>query len=318
MHEGGFVTATEARAVLELADGQDNAAAVRAAYVRRMGTVTVESDPEVFACLREALEVLGGAPAPPPEVTAARARLNEAPTSAEARRWLLSCLPYHGGPDAFTVLLAGAEGQPDEFVDELLLNFPERAPAGLLKRAESGAGQGRWLLISDAHAAQARPSEALAAYRQALAASASPSLRLAIRPVLSLHARAQVEPAREMFALLKRRSGEPFSHPGARDGALTRSLRIVEELDRLDQELPLDLRLIAARAAKSGSYQNGPTEAFAATQRWPAREVKRVALWLRKDAPTLAGLVQIDVVISPLAPMFVIQSAGPESCSEFL
>jgi hypothetical protein len=104
-------------------------------------------------------------------------------------------LTVRDNPEAFDVLLEGAARQPDQFVDELLFHFPDKVPAEVIAWATGAAGIGRLILLADVHAEQGRPDQALETFRTALGMpgdwSARAILRLAVRPVFSLHAHAR-------------------------------------------------------------------------------------------------------------------------------
>jgi hypothetical protein len=156
------MTDGEARTWLGLGDTAAGPEDVRIAYLELRRRITLDSDPAVFIASRQAFETLRGTGAAQAQddLLAARARLAEAPDSADARWTLLSQLGYSDGTEAFGVLRDGAERQPDEFADELLFHFAAKAPAAVLARARARALAPRMLVIADVHASQGRPAEA--------------------------------------------------------------------------------------------------------------------------------------------------------------
>ena len=301
------MTPSEAGILLELPEGPVPPEAVRGAYLRRARAVRLDVDPDGFVMLRGAYELLSrGTGAPPDEVAAMRAALGAQPDSADERWRLLSYFPYGTRPEAFLILCEGAERQPEEFLDELLFYFPERVPAGILVGARDGAGFGRLLLIADVHAVQGRPADALGIFRTALAAAdlhSPTTLKLAARPVFSLHEHAQIDAAREALALLKQRAGQPALDEARNlDWATATSFKIADELDQLGLSLPLDLRQVAARAAKRGDFDNTPYEAHFATELLKPREVRKLSARLKFEAPTLAKILGLDRKVDQLNP----------------
>jgi hypothetical protein len=274
--------------------------------LRCVANVRLDNDVGRFTGLRDGYELLShGAAAPTSEVEAARAELANEPDSIEARWRLLSCLPYAAGPEASSVLRDGVRRQPDEFVDELLFHFPEKAPIEILQMARANAGPGRLFVISDAYATQGRPVEALEALRAALAetnVTSDPILRMAFRPVFSLQAHAQVDSAAQALALLKSRM-DPRAPDGQADGSPTAiGLRSADELDKVGSWFPLDLRQVAARAVKSGDFENAPYEARFATRLMKPREVRKLNERLAQDAPTLSKILGLALTEEQLRP----------------
>jgi hypothetical protein len=300
------VTVQEDRALLEIEDGVTEPEEFRRAYLRRVGTARLEIDPGGFIGLRDAYEHLThGAGTAVDEVTAAREELAAQPDAAEVRWRLLSYFPYGASPDAFAILREGVDLQPDEFLDELLFHFPEKVPAGILQGARAGAAFGRLLLIADVHATQGRSGEALEVLRDALAAGdlRSPgALRLATRPVFSLHAHAQIEAASEALALVKQTAGRLALDPTTNDPQVATTFGIADELGRLGTSLPLDLRQVAASAAKRGDFENAPYEARFATRLLKPREVRKLSKQLAQDAPMLAKIFRLDLTEDQLRP----------------
>jgi hypothetical protein len=122
----------------------------------------------------------------------------------------------------------------------------------------------------------------------------SPSLvRLAARPVFSLQARAQVGPAREALTLVKQRLGDAAATGSRVDLLTTTMLTIADDLGRLDDVLPLDLRQAAARAARRGDFTNLPYDARYAIRLMKPREIKKLNDLLGRQTPTLAGLLSL-------------------------
>jgi hypothetical protein len=298
------VTEAEARILLGVGQAPVTAEQLRDVYLRRAPNVRLEAEPAEFMGLREAFELLThGAGAPVEEIAAARDGLAAQPDAEDARWRLLSCLPYRAGPEASSVLRDGAERQPDAFLDELMFHFPDRVPPELARRARDGAGLGRLLLIADVEATQGRPAQALEVLGAALAdtpASFSGALfRLAARPIFSLQIHAQTTPAAEALALLQTKVG---GH--ALDGDLTTvtMLKVALELGRIDETFPLDLRQVAARAAKLGDFQNAAYEARFAVRLMKPLEVGELNRRLQRDAPTLAGILGLSLTDEQLRP----------------
>jgi hypothetical protein len=296
----------EALALLAVPDGTE-AGEIRSAYLRRAVGVRLEEDPATFAGLREAYEILThGAGAPPVELASARTALSNRPDDVEARWRLLAALPYGAGPEASAVLREGAERQPEAFLDELLLRFPDRVSAEVARRARDGAGVCRLLLLADAHATEGRPAEALEALRAALAranAIASPAvLKLALRPIFSLQIHVQIRPAQEALALVQARMTSSALDGSGSDLQAATMFRVAVELAARDETFPLDLREVAARAAKQGDFQNAPYEAKYATRLLKADDVRRLKLLLKRDAPALAQILSLDLSEDQLRP----------------
>jgi hypothetical protein len=300
------MTLSEARVLLELAEDHAEPETVRSAYLRRVRDARLEIDPDGFTRLREAYELLiKGASSAPNEVASAREELAVHPDSVEARWKLLSYFPYSASPEALPILCHGAERQRNEFLDELLFHFPEKVPGPILHVARDGAAFGRLLLIADVHAIQGRPGEALEALRAALAAGDlhSPAMRkLAIRPVLSLQTHAQIDVAREALALVKQRAGQLALNAPNIDWETATVFRVADELERLDASFPVDLRQVAARAAKGGDFANARYEAHFATRLLKPREVRKLSQQLQRDAPTLANVFGLTLTDEQLRP----------------
>ncbi|HET6148645.1 MAG TPA: hypothetical protein VFH68_14010 [Polyangia bacterium] len=274
--------------------------AVGAAYLQRVQAVRLDINPDEFMRLRSAYELLSrGGTAPPGDVTAARAELAARPDAVDARWRLLSYFPYGTRPEAAPILGEGAERQPDAFLDELLFHFPEKVTGGVLRGAQHGAGFGRLLLIADVHAVQGRPAAALEVFRIAMSAAdlhSPATLKLAARPVMSLHEHAQIDAAREALSLLKQRAGQAALDEARNlDWKMATIFKIADELGNLGLSLPFDLRQVAARAAKRGDFDNVPYEARAATGHLKPREVRRLSAQLKIEAPTLAKTFALDV-----------------------
>ena len=260
--------------------------------------------------LRDAFELLThGAGAPVEEIAAARDSLAAQPDAEDARWRLLSYLPYAAGPEASSVLRAGAERQPDAFLDELMFHFPDRVPPELARRARNGAGPARLLLIADVEATEGRPAQALEALGAALAdlpaISSKALFRLAARPIFSLQAHAQIKPAAEGLALLQTKVGANTPDAGTGDLATVTMFKVALELGRLDETFPLDLRQVAARAAKLGDFQNAPYEARFAARLMKPLEVGELNNRLKRDAPTLARILGLSLTEEQLRPKAV-------------
>jgi hypothetical protein len=294
------MTDGEARTLLDLPDGPLAAEAVRVAYLRRVRAIRLDVDPDAYASLRSAYELAShGAGAPTELLAAARAELAARPDSGEARWRLLSCVGYHVGPQAFEILREGAERNPDEFLDELLFHFPEKTSVAMIERARAGAGVGRLLLIADAYAVHGQPAEALESFRVATAPGpASLPIRLALRPVFSLHAHGQIGAAGEALALLKARAPDP----GSVDANTAWALRIADELGRIGDALPLDLRVVAANAARRANFANAPNEARFATERLRPRDLQELIASLGRDAPTLREIFALGRPLNQSGP----------------
>ncbi len=267
----------------------------------------LEAEPAEFMGLREAFELLThGAGAPVEEIAAARDGLAAQPDAEDARWRLLSCLPYAAGPEASSALRDGAERQPDAFLDELMFHFPDRVPPELARRARNGASVGRLLLIADVEATEGRPAQALEALGAALAdmptISSNALFRLAARPIFSLQSHAQIKPAAEGLALLQTKMGAHTLDAGTSDLATVTMFKVALELGRLDETFPLDLRQVAARAAKLGDFQNAPYEARFAARLMKPLEVGELNKRLKRDAPTLAGILGLSLTEEQLRP----------------
>jgi hypothetical protein len=74
------------------------------------------------------------------------------------------------------------------------------------------------------------------------------------------------------------------------------------ELGRLDETFPLDLRQVAARAAKRGDFQNAPYEARFAARLLKPVEVGELNQRLKREAPTLAGILGLSLTDEQLRP----------------
>ena len=301
------MTEAEARILLGVGQGPAAAAQFRDAYLRQAPNVRLDADPDTFMGLREAFELLThGAGAPVEEIAGARDSLAAEPDAEDARWRLLSCLSYSAGPEASSVLRDGAEREPDAFLDELMFHFPDRVPPELARRARNGAGPARLLLIADVEATQGRPAQALEALGAALAdmptISSSALLRLAARPIFSLQAHIQVKPAAEALALLQTKMGAHALDGETGDLATVTMFKIAQELGRLDETFPLDLRQVAARAAKLGDFQNAPYEARFAARLMKPLEVGELNKRLKRDAPTLAGILGLSLTEEQLRP----------------
>jgi hypothetical protein len=293
--------------LLELGEGTLSPDAVRAAYVRRAQIARLGVDPDGFMRLRVAFECLSrAAGAPSDEVTASRAWLATEPDSQDARWTLLSYFQYGSRPEALPILCEGAERRPDEFLDELLFHFPEKVQAGVLRGARDGAGYGRLLLIADVHAVQGRPADALEIFRAALVVAdlRSPAaLKLATRPIFSLHEHAQIGPASEALSLLKDRVGQAALEAQKNiDWATATTFRIADELDRLGPSIPLDFRQVAARAVRRGDFENAPYDARFAMSLLKPREGRKLSERLKREAPTLAKTLGLDLRLEQMRP----------------
>jgi hypothetical protein len=301
------MTSQDARVVLALGEEPVDRDEIRRSYLARVRDVRVSTDPEGFIRLRESYELLGHpGQAPVDEVQAARDALAAQPDATEARWRLLSYLSYAASPEAFQILCAGAERQPDAFVDELLFHFSEKVPGRLLETALPGAGAGRLLLVADVHAIQGRPEQALEALRAALATSAVLSsnamMRLAIRSVLSLQSRAQIDAAVEALTMVKESRSTSVAMAGGDDLQTAAALQIAEDLARLGVSLPLDLRQAAALTAKRGDFENAPYAARFATRMMSSRAIRQLSRRLAQDAPTLAKVLRFDLTDEQLRP----------------
>ena len=279
---------------------------VRSAYVRRARAVRLDVDPGGFVRLREAYELLSrGAVTPPDEVVAARAALRAQLDSVDARWMLLSYFSYGARPEAPAILREGVELRPDEFLDELMFHFPEKVPPEILQGARGGARFGRLLLIADVHAVQGRPADALEVFKTALAAAdlhSPATLKLAAGPVFSLHEHAQIDAAQEALALLKQRAGQAVVDVGNVDWETATRFHIADELGRLGSSLPLDLRQVAARAAKRGDFANAPHNARSAIGTAKPRDVRRLSERLKLEAPALTKILGLDLKVDRLPP----------------
>jgi hypothetical protein len=71
------------------------------------------------------------------------------------------------------------------------------------------------------------------------------------------------------------------------DASVAWPLRIADELGRIGDALPIDLRVAAASAARRGDFTNTPNEARFATERLRPRELQNLIASLGRDAPTL-------------------------------
>jgi hypothetical protein len=248
---------------------------------------------DVFAPYRERLR-----DKPPAEQLAiAREALDAHPDSVEAR-WavlaLMDAVRFDGG---LPVLVEGAQRHPEVFLPELLWRYPGRAPAAALDEARLRGTFLASILVADAEAEQGRVDAALAAFAAALDALAEPAPQaqfLALRPIFSLHARAQLPAAKQALARLKEKFGAAPDVRSARP-ELAIGWSVAEELDRLPPSLPLDLRQVAARAAKTGDFKNAPYEALYALRGLGDWQVKRWRRLMKKEAPTIAHVLALNL-----------------------
>jgi hypothetical protein len=246
-----------------------------------------------FAPYRERLQ---GKP-PAEQLAIAREALAAHRDSDEARWAVLALLDAVRFDGALPVLVEGAELHPDVFLPELLWRYPSRVPAPLLDEARRRGTFLASILVADAEAEQGREGAALAAFAAALDAldDLGPQARfLALRPIFSLHARAQLPAAKQAFSRLKEKFGDTLDVRSARP-ELAIAWSIAGELDRQPAGLPLDLRQVAARAAKSGDYANAPYEALYALRGHGSWQVKRWRRALRKEAPTMANVLALNL-----------------------
>ena len=301
------MTDAEARILLGVGQAPATAEQLREAYLQRAPNVRLEAEPAEFMGLREAFELLThGAGAPVEEIAAARDSLAAQPDAEDARWRLLSCLPYAAGPEASSVLRDGAERQPEAFLDELMFHFPDRVPPDLARRARDGTGPDRLLLIADVHATEGRSAESLDALRTTLAGTsliASPAfLKLALRPIFSLQVHGQIGPAREALGLVRAHTDPRALEAAPQDLQTATAFQIAVELANLDDTFPIDLRQVAARAAKRGDFQNAPYEARYATRLLKPRDVLKLNDQLKRQSPALEGLLGLTLTEDQLRP----------------
>ena len=99
------------------------------------------------------------------------------------------------------------------------------------------------------------------------------------------------------------RAATPYlAEIGAADGVAGAMFEVVGELERLGDDLPLDLRQVAALAAKRGDFQNAPYEARFAARLMAPREVHALNERLKQDAPKLAGILGLSLTEEQLRP----------------
>jgi curved DNA-binding protein CbpA len=338
------VTRGEAFRLLEIGAGTSDLDEIRRAYLRRVKVVRPETDPEGFARLRDAYELLGRRRGPAPIAlvprtarsgvdssdagqgtpattspgadpfgpyrerlrgSAAEERLAIAreasvalPHCAEARHALLAHLEQSSS-EAFEVLQEGAARQPDEFLSPWLYLFPARVPVAALRAAAGEASLARRILIADAFAQQSLGSEAIDALRTAFEmipeSWAAPELvRLALRPIFSLHASHFVPEAEAAFTMLEERVVSAGLDVHEFDSQTVMLFSLAHELGRLGPSLPFGLRRITARAATTGSFDLLPTAAGMATESLSQREVEHWRRRIARHAPTLSALFRLD------------------------
>lgn len=291
------MTDETARTVLQIPSTADHSR-IRTAYLGLVTAVSLDADPERFRRLRAAYELLNrGALGTTDETARARADLSNDPKDAMGRWRLLSCLPYHGTPEAAAVLLEGAEQSDATFFDELLFHFPEKVSSTVLAfLANNAISTTRRLLRADVDAVQGRPDKAI----EALGAALNPTttrmtpglLNLALRPVFSLYAHAQNGAAQTALDLVRDHAGTTRTHDFA----------IADELSRVVAWLPLDLVQVAAAAAKRGEIAEARYEARYAVRLLKRRALRRLTKQLKQQAPILSDGFALDLDEDKLRP----------------
>ena len=230
-------------------------------------------------------------------VVVAREAVGALPDCVEARRALLAHIDPSSN-EAWEVLNAGAVRQPEAFLDQLIFWFPARVPASTLRMAATEGSFGRLILLADAHAAQGRADEAMETFRAALAVAGSMSafaLRMALRPIFSMHAVGLVAVAEAAYRLLKEKAGpDALDVTHQIDQKTIMLYSLADELARLGPTLPLGLRQVAARAAKDGKFDLVPTAAGMATEALSQREFEHWRARIGRHAPAFAGLFRLD------------------------
>jgi hypothetical protein len=127
-------------------------------------------------------------------------------------------------------------------------------------------------------------------------------LRVALRPIFSLHARNHLDAAREAWTLVKDRAEGAMREAGQRDAEVATMLAVAEDLARVAPTFPLDLRQVAALAGRQGEFRNAAYEARFVVGRLDPRELRIWRRRLPRETPALAKIFGLDLSEDQLRP----------------